>query len=82
MRFVRFQISVSFPFLSAVERCHGTLVVAMVSVGLENAGSYLPDVPERIVAVGVTTGLDTCLDLGHVIPLQPWFRLRLALEQP
>ena len=62
---VRFRIEFSFPFLAAVERRNGAVVVTMVSIGLENAGRYLPDVPERIIAVGVTTCLDTCLDLGH-----------------
>ena len=56
----------------------GAAAFIMVSVGLENAGRYLPDVPERIVAVGVTARLDTCLDLGHVIPFRP----RLGREQP
>ena len=75
-----FEFRFGFPFLAAVERRNGAVVVTMVSVRLENAGRYLPDVPERIVSVGVTTCLDTCLDLAHVIPLQSWSQQRR--EQP
>lgn len=46
-----FEFRFGFPFLAAVERRNGAVVVTMVSVGLENAGRYLPDVPERIVVV-------------------------------
>lgn len=66
MRFVQFRIWVSFPFLSAVERRNGTVVVTMVSVRLENAERYLPDVPERRVSVGIATGFNASEGARHV----------------
>ena len=50
-----FEFRFGFPFLAAVERRNGAVVVTMVSVGLENAGRYLPNVPERVVAVGASS---------------------------